>query len=438
MSLIMVVVLSVSAFASEITVVVNGTTLSFDQPPINESGRTLVPVRAITEALGAEVEWEQSTKTVTATKDDIIVTIQIDNDTLYKNSEEITLDVPAMLVGERTLIPVRAIAESFGAEVGWEESTQTVTIDLVAIQPPAEVAIPKTELTGSNIHGKLTLVTHGKNTAYVFGSMHVGLPAWYPLHPMVEEAMARSDVFAFEIADVDSSDISDEFAEHAIASMTLPDGLTLKDVLPKDIFDNFSKNIKTYAAIGLEYEQVAHMTPNGLVFTLPFLIAEYLDADADISVDSYVSTYAKTQGKPVIGLTDELDEISRVFDMPMETQVFALVDFPDFDTMLVDYSDTNLIDSYTNQDLEALLAAISAGIQNDDPYSQHISNMHWNVRCHIFADEIARLLKETKEPTTFFITIGIGHILGGDAGQVLNLLEGMDFELTELWKETLE
>jgi hypothetical protein len=111
-----------------IRVIVNGTTLTFDQPPIIENGRTLVPLRAIFEALGAQVSWEQSTQRVTAVKGSTTVTLTIGSNALYRNGGEIRLDVPARIVGGRTLVPARAVAESFGSEVSWNESTRTVTI----------------------------------------------------------------------------------------------------------------------------------------------------------------------------------------------------------------------------------------------------------------------------------------------------------------------
>jgi len=114
--------------AQEIKVLVNGAALAFDQPPIIENGRTLVPLRAIFEALGATVEWEQSTQTVTAVKDDITITLKIGDAFLTKNGERIALDVPAKIVGGRTLVPARAVAESFGADVQWDQATRTVTI----------------------------------------------------------------------------------------------------------------------------------------------------------------------------------------------------------------------------------------------------------------------------------------------------------------------
>ena len=126
--LVMLLAVSTVVRASTIAVVVNGQALNFDQPPVMENGRALVPLRAIFEALGAEVGWDSDTQTVTAMKDDIVITLQIGSNILYKNEEKITLDVPAKTEGGRTLVPTRAVAESFGASVGWFESTQTVAI----------------------------------------------------------------------------------------------------------------------------------------------------------------------------------------------------------------------------------------------------------------------------------------------------------------------
>ena len=112
----------------DIKVLVNGTALTFDQPPVVVDGRTLVPLRAIFEALGAEVDYEQSTQTVTAVRGNDTVSLTIGSNILTKNGEQITLDVPAQIIGGRTLVPARAIAESFGAEVVWDPATRVVTI----------------------------------------------------------------------------------------------------------------------------------------------------------------------------------------------------------------------------------------------------------------------------------------------------------------------
>lgn len=110
------------------TVSLDGRLLSFDVPPTIEQGRVLVPMRAIFEALGAEVAWDSATLTVTATKGQTRVQLTIGAKTAYKNDTPVTLDVPAKIVEGRTLVPLRFVSESLGAEVNWDAKTQAVTI----------------------------------------------------------------------------------------------------------------------------------------------------------------------------------------------------------------------------------------------------------------------------------------------------------------------
>jgi len=119
---------TVQAQSSEISVELNGSRIAFDQPPVIQDGRTLVPLRAIFEAMGATVEWEQQTRMVTSTLDGVTISLAVNSTQLIRNGEVITLDVPAQLVANRTLVPVRAIAESFGADVQWNQATRTVYI----------------------------------------------------------------------------------------------------------------------------------------------------------------------------------------------------------------------------------------------------------------------------------------------------------------------
>ena len=109
-------------------IVTNGTAKALDVPAQIIESRTMVPLRAIFEALGASVEWDDATKTVTSVKGDTTVKLTIGDTNLYVNGAAKVLDVPAQIVDSRTLVPVRAIAESFGCEVGWDDPTKTVTI----------------------------------------------------------------------------------------------------------------------------------------------------------------------------------------------------------------------------------------------------------------------------------------------------------------------
>ncbi len=112
----------------DIDVSINEKYLYFDQEPVIENGRTLVPVRVIFEELGASVEWDDATRTVTAKKGGTTIQLQIDSNTMYKNNTAITLDVPAQIQGGRTLVPARAVSEAFNCKVDWDGDLQTVII----------------------------------------------------------------------------------------------------------------------------------------------------------------------------------------------------------------------------------------------------------------------------------------------------------------------
>lgn len=112
----------------EIGVRLDGKKLEFDQNPVIKNDRTLVPFRKILEEMGATVDWNGDTKTVTAKKDDVEIKLVIDNNVMYKNNTPITLDVAPQVINDRTMVPARAVSESFAAKVGWDGNTKTVII----------------------------------------------------------------------------------------------------------------------------------------------------------------------------------------------------------------------------------------------------------------------------------------------------------------------
>ena len=115
--------------AESIAIEVNGATLSIeDMPPISLYDRTMVPARAVFEAMGAEVAWNEATQEVYIRKDKDIIVLQVDQTTASKNGVAFTMDVPAKVINERTMIPVRAVSEALGCSVNWDETTRTVSI----------------------------------------------------------------------------------------------------------------------------------------------------------------------------------------------------------------------------------------------------------------------------------------------------------------------
>lgn len=125
--------------ANDVTVTLDGNAVSFDVQPQIVDGRTLVPLRKIFEEVGALVKWDGDTQTVTARKNSKTITLTInsnemtiDNGKTDENGNAITetvmLDVPAQIIDERTLVPVRAISESFGLDVDWDSTASSVSI----------------------------------------------------------------------------------------------------------------------------------------------------------------------------------------------------------------------------------------------------------------------------------------------------------------------
>jgi len=115
--------------------------LEFDVPPIIENGRTLVPLRAIFEAMGASVQWNNATRTVTAAKGGTTVVLPIGSTAPTVNGKTWELDVPAKIVNDRTLAPLRFVGEAFGGQVAWDEDTRTIAITSPVTSAPEAVAV---------------------------------------------------------------------------------------------------------------------------------------------------------------------------------------------------------------------------------------------------------------------------------------------------------
>ena len=121
-------VINIKEKGSNISVYVSGKKLSFDQEPIIYNDRTMVPLRKIFESLGATVNWNASTRTVTGTRGDRRVKLTVGSKTMYVNNTKYDLDTAPIIVSDRTLVPARAVAEGLGCDVSWDASTKSVNI----------------------------------------------------------------------------------------------------------------------------------------------------------------------------------------------------------------------------------------------------------------------------------------------------------------------
>ncbi|ERM92135.1 copper amine oxidase [Caldanaerobacter subterraneus subsp. yonseiensis KB-1] len=172
--------LKASAQEKAITVLLDGYPLEFEVAPQLEEGTTLVPFRAIAEALNVNVDWNEASQTVTATYKNSIVKLQVGNKIAYKNNTPFKLLVAPKIVNNRVLIPLRFFSEAFGFDVKWEQETYTVKIN----SPAREMSVIGFYALGdektsswTNLFGKKYPEYDTGNTQY-FTSIALG---WYSL-----------------------------------------------------------------------------------------------------------------------------------------------------------------------------------------------------------------------------------------------------------------
>ena len=103
--------------------------LGFETPPVIENDYTLVPMRFLFEQMGADVEWDQETMTATATKNNTAVAFSINDTNAEVNGTTAAMDVPARLINDKTMVPLRFLSEEMGYTVTWDDTTRTAIIE---------------------------------------------------------------------------------------------------------------------------------------------------------------------------------------------------------------------------------------------------------------------------------------------------------------------
>ncbi len=140
---------SAASWGDPIAVYLDGQAVAFDVPPLlTPTGRTLVPFRLLAEALGAKVDYFAQNRQVSAWMDTDqgrrTVELYVDNTQAYVNGQAVTLDVPAMVVDGRTLVPLRFFGEALGAAVTWHADTRTIDVTRIKAPAPPDEPTPPT------------------------------------------------------------------------------------------------------------------------------------------------------------------------------------------------------------------------------------------------------------------------------------------------------
>ena len=136
--------MSTACYAQDINVSLNGNIVSFpNQQPVVVEGRTLIPLRGVFDNMGYSIDWDGETKTVTLKKNSDTLKIAIGQASIDVNGASTAIDVPAQIINGSTMLPLRAIATATGAEVLWDADSKTATIldDNMAKNMPDEVQV---------------------------------------------------------------------------------------------------------------------------------------------------------------------------------------------------------------------------------------------------------------------------------------------------------
>ncbi|MCL2223507.1 MAG: TraB/GumN family protein [Defluviitaleaceae bacterium] len=199
-----------------------------------------------------------------------------------------------------------------------------------------------------------------------------------------------------------------------------------------DVFAHFYAMLETYPQIN--YDMISIFSPAFALYFITLIEGlPLLGIDADYSVDTYIFDFAEANNRQIAGLNTVLRELELGLDMPDDVAISAFEEFPDFAQFKEDTLNMNMVEAYEAQDAEWLYRETIRPLVEEAAnslYGQFMYETTILARCAIFAAEIERLLRETQEPTTFFITMGALHVL---YGHIFDSLENSGFEVVSLW-----
>jgi len=173
--------------ASDITLIINGRAVRSDVPPLLVDGYTLVPIRVVSENLGASVDWNQEAKVVTINSASTRIVLTVGRTTATVDGSPVTLGVPARLVSGRTLVPLRFVSQALGASVSWDQARRQVTI-LFGSSAPAVQDLSWQETPGV---ARFVIVTNGP---VHYRASTLAKSEQYPDRLLIDVDSARLDI----------------------------------------------------------------------------------------------------------------------------------------------------------------------------------------------------------------------------------------------------
>ena len=293
----------------------------------------------------------------------------------------------------------------------------------------------------SNITGALTRIVYGDNVVYLFGTIHAYREGWTPLAAVVEDAIDRADVFFAEMSGEEMTNMEALVPE----VMFLPDGQTWVEFLPAEAYDHFVELMEIWE---IAYEEVNTWHPSFFTLFLKLQISNSFAPDVAMveTIDAYVIRRAAERGLPTFGLESAAQQVEILYTPPFEVvvaQVMAL-GTPDEVAEELVYVGTmaDMAEWYEANDFQAFRDQFVRQFRDIDEDRHdliHMREMLINFRSTYYANRIADLLRDTEEPTTFFIAVGISHVvraMGGSEGltDIVEQLGFMGIVAEPLWR----
>ena len=378
-------------------------------------------------------------------------------------------DIQRRYVDGTAYVPLRATAYAFDAEVEWHAPTGTVhitdvegnvhIIDVAAEGGFTESGVSFITLehaarifnvrpTGTGIHGAIHRVEYGDNVVYLFGTMHAWRDDWSPLADVALDALMRSDVLALE---ADTSD--EEFMEAAIEDvMFLRDGQTWSEFLPRRAYDQFVELMQLWE---FPYNrETRYLNPQYIIrFLFNEISLAMMQGELQVwteSMDNYIAEIAREQGMQIIGLECATQQMEIFYHPPLEVVIDYIMTFPtprevlwfmahERDRSAEDSGLDELARLYETNNVSGMINTFgrSFNLGTESVSDAHFREMLGNWRSTYYANRIAELLQETEEPTTFFVAVGISHVIRSGAGagftDIVYQLRLLGFEVEPLF-----
>lgn len=209
--------------AEEVKLIVNGNELKdLTMPPIILNSYTLVPAREVFEELGAVVDWKSDLQQVYITYQDTLVLISIDSTKAYVNGESGTMDIPAKIINDKTMIPVRFVSEAIGMNVEWKSDTRTIVIGALT-ESTTEETTTATTVKPVTVTQATTVVVSNSDSISQSGNVGTLIPlssASYPQTDINSVTMSGNGMYVINA----SGEISD------VSTMELEGGRVVVDI----------------------------------------------------------------------------------------------------------------------------------------------------------------------------------------------------------------